>query len=220
MDTFIKLENLKKIYKKDTVALDIEQLFLQKDGLVFITGPSGAGKTTLLNMIGLLDKPTSGKIFINGEDSAQFSDDKKAHLRREFFGFIFQDYNLIPTLTVWGNIILALMPQATEDKTNLKKLESFLARVGLENKRNRLPKELSGGEQQRVAIIRCLANNPKVILADEPSSNLDPENTKLIFDLLYAIMEEQKLLLVVAQTRLEQVSRSFREVRLSKGKIV
>jgi putative ABC transport system ATP-binding protein len=222
MNDFIRIDNLLKTYRKEGQiirALEIEELALAQEGIVLVRGKSGAGKTTLLNMIGLLDRPTSGKVMINGEDTSGIDENKKNQLRKEKFGFIFQAFNLIPTLTVQENILLPLLP-AKLNMEKIREVDSLLERVGLAERKKHLPAELSQGEQQRVAIVRALINNPQAILADEPTSNLDPENTKIILDLLLGIREERKLLLMVASNDMGFLrDEPHREIRLEEGKL-
>lgn len=223
MDEFIAITNLVRDYNKDgglIRAVEIKELTFPQEGVVFVRGKSGAGKTTLLNMIGLLDSPTSGKIIINGKDISGIEDDKKTQLRKENFGFIFQAFNLIPTLTVEENIFLALLSSDLK-KGKIAEVDNLLERVGLARRKKHFPAELSQGEQQRVAIVRALINDPKAILADEPTSNLDQDNTKNILDLLFNMVQERKTLLVIASNDAELMARKFsQEVRLEQGKIV
>jgi len=221
MDSFIYVSGLLKTYKKNNQAiraLEIKELALPQEGVVLVKGKSGAGKTTLLNMIGLLDSPTSGKIMINGKDISGIKDKEKTQLRRENFGFIFQAFNLIPTLTVRENVLLPLLPLKLNNVKGAE-ADNLLERVGLSGRRKHLPSELSQGEQQRVAIVRALINNPKAILADEPTSNLDPENTKTILDLLLSITREKKLLLVIAGNDMDFLqSQPHKDIRLEEGR--
>jgi putative ABC transport system ATP-binding protein len=221
MSDFIRIENLLKTYQKNGQlirALEVGELSLPQEGIILIKGKSGAGKTTLLNMIGLLDRPASGRIIIGGEDTSAIDDNKKTQLRRENFGFIFQAFNLIPTLSVEENVLLPLFPSGPSTE-KIKEADNLLETVGLSKRRRHLPQELSQGEQQRAAIVRALINNPKAILADEPTSNLDPDNTKIILDLLLCIAQEKKLLLVIAGNDIGFLqNQGYREIRLEKGK--
>lgn len=221
MDSFIYVAGLLKTYTKNNQAiraLEIKELTLPQEGVVLVKGKSGAGKTTLLNMLGLLDSPTSGKIIINGKDISGIKDKEKTQLRRENFGFIFQAFNLIPTLTVRENILLPLLPLKLNN-VKATEADNLLERVGLAGRKKHLPSELSQGEQQRVAIVRALINNPKAILADEPTSNLDPENTKIILDLLLSITREKKLLLIIAGNDIGFLQgESHKDIRLEEGR--
>lgn len=223
MEPCIKIENLVKTYYKDGQVifnLDIKGYSMPWEGIVFIRGKSGAGKTTLLNMIGLLDIPTSGKVVINGKDTSILRDDEKSRLRRECFGFVFQQGNLIPTLTVKENILLALLPSGGADKQKIKEIDEILTRLDILRRQYHLPSQLSGGEQQRAAIARALVNNPRIILADEPTANLDPENAAIITNLLYDIALTNKLLLVMTGDNIKApASQAYQEARISQGKL-
>src|SRR5947209_4164859 len=153
-------------------------------------GPSGSGKTTLLNLIGTLDKPTSGRALIDGEDIAKMNDGQLTRLRRHKIGFVFQFHNLIPVLTAFENVQLPLLTSRTKRREAEDRANELLDRVGLKERARHLPDELSGGEQQRVAIARALANKPRVILADEPTGNLDTANSDRAFELLQNIVQQ------------------------------
>lgn len=181
----LKVENLTKTYgKKDTEvkALDNISFSVNKGEFIAIVGASGSGKSTLLHLIGGVDKPTSGKVYINGKDIYSLSKDEIAIFRRNEIGLIYQFYNLIPILNVKENITLPCDLEGK--KVDEKRLDEIIQMLGLENRKEHLPNELSGGQQQRVAIGRALINNPSIILADEPTGNLDSKASKEIIDLL------------------------------------
>lgn len=181
----LEVQNLSKIYGKgDTMvkALDNVSLSVQKGEFVAIVGPSGSGKSTLLHILGGVDTPTSGKVIINGTDISQLDETALAIFRRRQIGLIYQFYNLIPILTVEENMTLPLLLDGR--KPDKKQVEYLLHTLGLEKRINHLPNQLSGGQQQRVSIGRALINNPALMLADEPTGNLDSENTKEIIALL------------------------------------
>ena len=181
----LRVENLTKIYGKgDTkvVALDNVSFSVEKGEFVAIVGASGSGKSTLLHLIGGVDKPTSGKVYLNGEDIYSYNDDKLAIFRRRQVGLIYQFYNLIPILNVEENICLPMNLDGR--KVEEKHLEDILKRLGLLKRRYHLPNELSGGEQQRTSIGRALITSPTIILADEPTGNLDSKNSEEIIELL------------------------------------
>ena len=181
----LEVQNLSKTYGKgDTMvkALDNVSLSVQKGEFVAIVGPSGSGKSTLLHILGGVDTPTSGKVIINGTDISQLDETALAIFRRRQIGLIYQFYNLIPILTVEENMTLPLMLDVR--KPDKKQVEYLLHTLGLEKRINHLPNQLSGGQQQRVSIGRALINNPALMLADEPTGNLDSENTKEIIALL------------------------------------
>lgn len=187
----IELRNIVKTYKRgsETVyALKGIDLYVKKGEFLAVTGPSGSGKTTLLHIIGCLDEPTSGTYKIDGIGIKNLSESELVKIRRERIGFIFQQFYLIPGLTVWENITLPLIfGRRSKDK---KDILSLLDYVGLKDRIYHTPKELSGGEMQRVAIARALINDPEIILADEPTGNLDTENSERIFELLYSLHEK------------------------------
>lgn len=220
----LKIENLARTYYKDKQVifyLDIPGYSMPGEGAVFVRGKSGSGKTTLLNLIGLLDTPTSGKIIIDGKDAALLNDNERSGLRREHFGFIFQQCNLIPTLTVKENLTLALLPEGMNDKQKLKNIDEILTKLDISKRENHLPAQLSGGEQQRAAIARALVNKPKVILADEPTANLDPENALVVLNLLYEAMRANKLLLIIAgDTIAPPPNTAYKEIKLAQGRII
>ena len=181
----LKVENLTKIYGKDTtkvVALDDVSFSVEKGEFVAIVGASGSGKSTLLHIIGGVDRPTSGKVFIDGQDIFKFNDDKLAIFRRRQVGLIYQFYNLIPILNVEENITLPCNLDGKEVDKN--KLDELLKTLKLENRRKHLPNELSGGQQQRVSIGRAIINSPAIMLADEPTGNLDSKASEEIISLL------------------------------------
>ena len=181
----LKVENLTKTYgKKDTEvkALDNISFSVNKGEFIAIVGASGSGKSTLLHLIGGVDKPSSGKVYINGKDIYSLSKDEIAIFRRNEIGLIYQFYNLIPILNVKENITLPCDLEGK--KVDEKRLNEIIQMLGLENRKEHLPNELSGGQQQRVAIGRALINNPSIILADEPTGNLDSKASKEIIDLL------------------------------------
>ena len=181
----LEVQNLSKTYGKgDTMvkALDNVSLSVQKGEFVAIVGPSGSGKSTLLHILGGVDTPTSGKVIINGTDISQLDETALAIFRRRQIGLIYQFYNLIPILTVEENMTLPLLLDGR--KPDKKQVEYLLHTLGLEKRINHLPNQLSGGQQQRVSIGRALINNPALMLADEPTGNLDSENTKEIIALL------------------------------------
>lgn len=181
----LRVENLTKIYGKgstEVVALDNVSFSVQKGEFVAIVGASGSGKSTLLHLLGGVDRPTSGKVYIDGKDIYDFDDDKLAIFRRRQVGLIYQFYNLIPILNVEENITLPLSLDNRE--VNQQKLEELLNVLGLSERRNHLPNELSGGQQQRTSIGRALITNPTIILADEPTGNLDTKASDEIVELL------------------------------------
>lgn len=184
----IKIENLYKSYnchtRHEVHAIQNINLEIKKNSFVVLHGPSGSGKTTLLNILGTLDRPTNGKVFMSGEDITLFSDIALSRLRREKIGFIFQDFHLIPRLTSWENVTYPLIPLGISLKKRFERAKTLLEKVGLGDRLDHSPEELSGGQQQRVAIARALINKPELIIADEPTSNIDDETGAHVLELL------------------------------------
>ena len=181
----LKVENLSKIYGKgenEVRALDNVSFSVEKGQFVAIIGPSGSGKSTLLHILGGVDRPTSGKVYLEGQDVFSQNEDQLAIFRRRQVGLIYQFYNLIPVLNVTENITLPVLLDGR--KVNQTRLENLLSTLGLEGRENHLPNQLSGGQQQRVSIGRALMNSPAVVLADEPTGNLDSKNSQEIMELL------------------------------------
>lgn len=217
----LKVENLTKIYGKDStkvVALDHVSFSVEKGEFVAIVGASGSGKSTLLHLIGGVDRPTSGKVFIDGKDIFDFNDDKLAIFRRRQVGLIYQFYNLIPILNVEENITLPLSLDNREiDK---EKLNEMLKLLGLQNRRLHLPNELSGGQQQRTSIGRALITNPTIILADEPTGNLDSKSSDEIVALLKKSNKELNQTIIMITHNMEIAKVADRIIKIEDGKII
>ena len=217
----LKVENLTKIYGKGTtkvVALDDVSFSVEKGEFVAIVGASGSGKSTLLHLIGGVDRPTSGKVFIDGKDIYDLNDDKLAIFRRRQVGLVYQFYNLIPILNVEENITLPL--DLDNRKVNEEHLNSLIKLLGLDGRRNHLPNELSGGQQQRTSIGRALVTNPTIILADEPTGNLDSKSSDEIVELLRKSNKEYKQTIIMITHNLEIAKMADRTIKLEDGKIV
>ena len=217
----LKVENLTKVYGKDTtkvVALDHVSFSVEKGEFVAIVGASGSGKSTLLHLIGGVDRPTSGKVYIDGKDIFNFNDDKLAIFRRRQIGLIYQFYNLIPTLNVEENITLPLSLDNRE--VNKEVLNNMLKLLGIQNRRNHLPNELSGGQQQRTSIGRALITNPTIILADEPTGNLDSKSSDEIVALLQKSNKELKQTIIMITHHMEIAKAADRIIKIEDGKIV
>lgn len=221
-DTVIELRNLLRYYTMgdETVkALDGVDLDIGRGEYVSIVGPSGSGKTTLFNLIGGLDKPTQGNVFIDGVDISQLDAYELAWLRCRKIGYIFQSFNLIQVLTALENVALPTVFAGTPHEEGLKKAEKLLTSVGLGSRIHHRPSELSAGQQQRVAIARALANDPAIILADEPTGNLDLQTGQEIIDLLHGLNKAQGLTLVAATHDLKMIKASDRNVWMRDGKV-
>ena len=221
MEEILKVDKLTKIYGKDNnkvVALDKVSFSVNKGEFVAIIGASGSGKSTLLHLIGGVDRPTSGKVFIEGEDIFNLNDDNLAIFRRRQVGLIYQFYNLLPILNVEENIKL---PVELDGKTVEKKeLDDLLKTLGLESRRKHLPNELSGGQQQRTSIGRAMINHPAIILADEPTGNLDSKASDEIMELLKLSNKKYNQTIIMITHNLDLASQADRVIRLEDGKIV
>jgi putative ABC transport system ATP-binding protein len=199
-DYVIEIDSLTKTYqtgKTDFKALNTITLKIKKGDFVAIMGPSGSGKSTLMNIIGCLDRPTSGTVIIDGENISTVSDNELAEIRGRKIGFIFQKFNLIPTMTALKNIALPMVFLGGTKADRDQRAAELLGKVGLTNWATHLPSELSGGQQQRIAIARALSNNPSIILADEPTGNLDTKTGEQIMKVLVALNKEGKTILLV-----------------------
>ena len=217
----LKVENLTKIYGKGTtkvVALDNVSFSVSKGEFVAIVGASGSGKSTLLHLIGGVDRPTSGNVFIDGKDIYKLDDDKLAIFRRRQVGLVYQFYNLIPILNVEENITLPL--DLDNRKANKEYLESLIKLLGLESRKHHLPNELSGGQQQRTSIGRALVTNPTIILADEPTGNLDSKSSDEIVELLRKSNKEYKQTIIMITHNMEIAKCADRIIQIEDGKIV
>ena len=217
----LKVENLTKVYGKDStkvVALDNVSFSVKKGEFVAIVGASGSGKSTLLHLIGGVDRPTSGKVYIGDKDIYSFDDDKLAIFRRRQIGLIYQFYNLIPILNVLENITLPLdLDNRDVDK---KELDDLVKLLGLEKRKNHLPNELSGGQQQRTSIGRALITRPSIILADEPTGNLDSKSSDEIVELLRKSNKEYKQTIIMITHNMEIAKCADRIIEIEDGKIV
>ena len=217
----LRVDNLTKIYGKDTtkvVALDHVSFTVEKGEFVAIVGASGSGKSTLLHLIGGVDRPTSSKVYIDGKDIFKFNDDKLAIFRIRQVGLIYQFYNLIPILNVEENITLPLALDNRE--VDKERLASLLKLLGLENRKNHLPNELSGGQQQRTSIGRAIITNPTIILADEPTGNLDSKSSDEIVALLKKSNKELNQTIIMITHNMEIAKVADRIIKIEDGKIV
>ena len=193
---------------------------VQEGDFISITGHSGAGKTTLLNLFGCLDNITSGELKMLRNNMSKLKKKELPKFRRENIGIVFQDFLFIPTLTALENVMLPLSFKKHKDINAESKAKKLLERVGMKNRMDHYPKELSGGEMQRVAIARSLINSPKILLADEPTGNLDTKNAQNIFDLLKEINEEQKMTILVATHNMKLGKQAKRHIWLEDGNII
>ncbi|HJB88242.1 MAG TPA: ABC transporter ATP-binding protein [Candidatus Blautia excrementigallinarum] len=216
-DAYVKLENVSKIYgtgEVKIVAVDGISFEIAKGEFVVIVGPSGAGKTTVLNILGGMDKPTSGKIYVDGRNIAGYSGRQLTSYRREDIGFVFQFYNLVPNLTALENVELAL--QICREPLDAA---TVLAEVGLKGRFGNFPAQLSGGEQQRVSIARALAKNPKLLLCDEPTGALDYQTGKAILKLLQDMCREKGMTVIVITHNSALTPMADKVIRIKNGKV-
>ncbi|HRH44325.1 MAG TPA: ABC transporter ATP-binding protein [Pyrinomonadaceae bacterium] len=220
--TILQTENLVKNYKVgkiETPVLKGVSFSVNEGEFIAIMGPSGCGKSTLLHLLGGLLSPTSGKILIDGEDLATVTDAQRTDIRRRKIGFVFQRFNLFPTLTADGNLRLAERIH-TGNGGNAERRREVLQLLKLENKINNRPLELSGGEQQRVALARAIINSPAIILADEPTGNLDTENSQIVLDMFKELNERFKQTIIMITHNPEAAEHCNRIIRMKDGKIV
>ncbi|MBL0140513.1 MAG: ABC transporter ATP-binding protein [Betaproteobacteria bacterium] len=223
-DRFIEVENLGKLYESAAPgtppALQSVSLGIGQGEFVAVMGPSGSGKSTFMNIIGLLDSPTSGTYRLDGKDVAGLSTDELAHVRNRIFGFVFQGYNLLKRISASDNVALPMVYSGTPGAERRRRSEELLAKVGLAPYANAMPNRLSGGQQQRVAIARALANHPKLILADEPTGNLDTQSSIEIMNLFTALNRETgvTILLVTHEHDISQFAN--RLIRFKDGHVV
>jgi putative ABC transport system ATP-binding protein len=218
----IELENVWKIYDLGEVkvpAVKGVSVTINKGDYVVILGPSGSGKSTMMNMVGALDVPSKGKIRLDGKDIGLMSESQLAQLRGKKIGFVFQQFNLIPTLSATQNVELPMMFYGMPAGERLKRAQSLLTRVGLDHRLDHLPTKLSGGEQQRVAVARSMSNNPEVILADEPTGNLDSKTGKQIMGLLDELNQEGRTIIMVTHDT-HLVKHAKRIIELKDGHVV
>ena len=221
MSELIKTVKLNKTYGKGesaVVAVNDIDLTINKGEFTAIVGTSGSGKSTLMHLLGGVDDPTSGKVLIEGEDIFALKDEKRSIFRRRKIGFIFQEYNLIPILTVEENIVMPILLDG--NKVDKNEVEELLERLGLADRRNHLPSQLSGGQQQRVAIGRAIVNRPTLILADEPKGNLDKRNSEEVINIMFEAVRDRKETLVIVTHEMDIAAMADRIIHLEDGKIV
>ena len=218
----IKFENVWKIYKLGTVevaALRGLSIEIKRGEHLAMMGPSGSGKSTFLHLAGALDRPTKGRVVIEGRDPSKLNDDELSKLRNRYIGFVFQTFNLIPRLTALENVMLPLVVRGVDGSERRKRAIEALEQVGLGDRINHRPTELSGGEQQRVAIARAIVTRPRIILADEPTGNLDSASAKEIVKVLSRLNRELGITLVVVTHDPEVASAAKRMVKIRDGAI-
>ncbi len=221
--TVIDAHNISKVYNQEKVpvfALQDVHLHIEEGEFTAIVGPSGSGKSTLLNAIGGLDAPTTGQIILDGTDITKLSENQLIDFRLNNIGFVFQAFNLVPVLTAKENVSFVMLLQNTRKDERNKRAESLLQEVGLKDKMDSRPGELSGGQQQRVAVARALASRPKIILADEPTANLDSQSAANLLDLMLKLNKEENMTFVFSTHDQRVIDKARRVITLVDGKIV
>ena len=216
----LELVNVTKSYRQGKSALEVLKgvnLTLQSGEIAALVGQSGAGKSTLLQIAGLLDRPSSGRILINGENIGQISDEVRTSLRRDYIGFVYQYHNLLGDFSALENVMLPMLIAGHAKKEAEDRAAFLLDKLNLSHRIHHRPAELSGGEQQRVAIARALANSPKLLLADEPTGNLDPNTAENVFSALLSIIKETGLAALIATHNMELAARMNRQLKLHDG---
>ena len=222
MNVLVKILNVSKIYGQppnQVIALKDVSCEIKNGEFVAIIGPSGSGKSTLMNIIGCLDKPTSGQLLLEDKKVSALSQNELAKIRNSKIGFIFQSFNLLPRTSAIKNVMLPLLYSKVEKKQRENKAKQMLAKVGLEDKENATPSQLSGGQQQRVAIARALINDPQIILADEPTGNLDTKSSSEIMQILKNLNSEGKTIVIITHES-EIAKNSKRIITLRDGQIL
>lgn len=218
----IKTVNLQKVFRTDEVetwALNNVNIEIQEGEFVAIMGPSGCGKSTLLNILGLLDNPTGGEYRLNGEDVSTYTEAQRTALRKGVIGFVFQSFNLIDELNVYENIELPLLYMGVSASERKRRVEDAMNRMAIAHRVKHFPQQLSGGQQQRVAIARAVVTNPKLILADEPTGNLDSKNGKEVMDLLTELNKEGTTIVMVTYSQ-HDAGYADRVINLFDGQVV
>lgn len=220
--SIVEVKAVTKVYhqgKVDVHALRGLSLTVQKGEFTAICGPSGSGKTTMLNIIGALDTPTSGSVVLEGKDLASLNRKELSQIRRDRIGFVFQAYNLMPVLTAYENAELVMWVQGIDLEKRRKRVMSLLAKVGLEGMENRIPSELSGGQQQRVAIARAIAANPAVVLADEPTANVDSDTADKLLGIMEKLNQDHGVTFIFSTHDPKVMNRARRLIRLVDGQV-
>ncbi len=221
MGALVEVRDICKIYnpgENEVRALDHVDVVIEENEFVAIIGHSGSGKSTLMNMLGCLDVPTSGSYFLHGQDVSSMSDDELSDIRNKEIGFIFQGFNLIPNLTAEENVELPLIYRGVGRRQRRELAQKALQKVGLANRMDHKPSEMSGGQQQRVAIARAIAQAPPVILADEPTGNLDSNSTKEIMDILRQLHRDGRTVILITHDN-EIAAQAKRVIRIRDGKV-
>lgn len=219
----LELKNVYRSFKQGSQTLEVLKgvnLDIEKGEVIALIGPSGSGKSTMLQIAGLLEKPTKGEIYLDGQKCSKLGDALRTALRRDYLGFVYQYHNLLPDFDAAENVMLPQLIAGVQPKIAREKAEWLLSRLGLAKRFKHRPSELSGGEQQRVAIARALANTPKLLLADEPTGNLDPRTSEVVFAELLTIVKETGLSALIATHNHDLANQMDRKIRLEDGKLI
>ena len=223
MATVLKLKNISKEFiepRRNIVALNKINLELSDGQCIGLLGPSGSGKSTLLQIAGLLDNPSNGEIIINGEKCDTLSQEKKNLIRKKYIGFIYQNFYLLDSFSALENVIIPQLINGSSYKSAKKRAINLLSSLGLSKRIDNKPRELSGGEKQRVAILRAIANMPKIILADEPTGNLDKKNSENVIKIIKNLVSHYKISFIIATHNLSIVKKFDKIIKLSEGKLI
>jgi len=221
-EPLLRLKNICRSFRLDGVSVEAVcgiNLEIRKSDFVSIIGPSGSGKSTLMYLIGLLDKPTSGEIILNGKNIERLSKNEIARIRNREIGFVFQSFNLLPRTSALENVCLPLIYSGIKKKLRVQIAKDVLTKLGLADRLTHFPNQLSGGQQQRVAIARALANNPSIILADEPTGNIDTKSGQEIMKILYELNQEGRTVIIVTHN-LQIARQTKRIIKIVDGKII
>ena len=223
MAIVLKLKNITKEFfepRKNIVALNSVNFNLSDAQCICLLGPSGSGKSTLLQIAGLLDSPSKGEIFINGKKCDHLSQEKKNLIRKKHIGFVYQNFYLLDSFSALENVIIPQLINGSNFNNARKRAKNLLSDLGLSKRLHNKPRELSGGEKQRVSILRAIANRPKIILADEPTGNLDKKNTVNVINIIKELVKQYKISFVIATHNLSITKKFDKIIKLSEGKII
>ena len=222
-NTILELQNIKRWFGNGEKRLNVlngVDLKINKGEIVALTGPSGSGKSTLLYVTGLLDKPSAGKIYLSGKSCADMGEKERTLMRRQYLGFVYQSHLLLPDFTALENVMMPLLISGVSQNDARAKAQALLDKMGLKNRQKHRSGELSGGEQQRVAIARALANTPTLLLADEPTGNLDPVTSEKVFNELLSMVRDTGLSALIATHNPDLAAKMDRRIHLEKGVVV
>ncbi|MAZ76337.1 MAG: ABC transporter [Micavibrio sp.] len=222
-EALLQTHDIQKIYTQGSESLTVlnnVEVNVKAGEMVALVGPSGSGKSTFLQVVGLLDQPTQGQILIGGDDIAQASEEKRTQMRRDYLGFVYQFHYLLPEFSALENVVIPQMVSGVKRKDAIVNAKEMLTKLGLDHRFDHRPARLSGGEQQRVAIARALANKPKLLLADEPTGNLDPETSESVFSVLVDLVKQQGIGAIIATHNMQIAERMDRILEIKNGRVL